>query len=428
MCQPSDAQPVVAFVSGIAEDVSDDWVEKILRTCGDINSWKRVCNADGTPQGFGFCEFKSKKDAAGAMRVLSSSNGHKEGGWALPSAKSTQQKLKIQVDSSIKNLIDDCQEASDQAADTKRAVDDDIVQSVERIISELEAAVIENTQKEEPNGGNDTKDDIKGAEATAEESAAPNADAADADDEQPFSLELEEAWEKERAQSMRHKRYILAAEERERQMSAKQKEREDRIKRNAMRDLEDIEEKQRQRDAMAAMLSKWDDTLQEQMGEHDYYRDRQRWWRHRKSERAREAELDEADRQQQEREEKASDKADSGATERRDMIEALIKEIPSEPKALFEWPVKWQHVDTALIQSKIEPAVHKRLAEYLGGEGDDSSVSELADHVITHIREHKPAQELVDELEMVLVEEAPVFVARIWRFVVYESEALARNV
>ncbi|KAJ2525491.1 hypothetical protein GGH20_003945, partial [Coemansia sp. RSA 1937] len=74
------------------------------------------------------------------------------------------------------------------------------------------------------------------------------------------------------------------------------------------------------------------------------------------------------------------------------------------------------------------PAVRKRLAEYLGGEGDDSSVSELSDYVVTHIREHKPPQELIDELEMVLVEEAPTFVARIWRFVVYESEAHARNV
>ncbi|KAJ2155536.1 hypothetical protein GGH19_001560 [Coemansia sp. RSA 1807] len=422
----SENRPIVAFISGIAEGVSDIWVEKLLKTCGDINSWRRVCSADGNPQGFGFCEFKSPNDAASAIRVLSSTDGRKEGGWSLPSIKPTQQKLMIQVDFSVKELIDECQEMTNPAASAKCATDDELVQSVEGIIRELEAAVIETSQTDETKDEGGAKND-DGADNTNEH-AAVNAESGDDDGEKVVSLELEEEWEKERARSKRHKRYIAAAEEREQQTIAKQNERGDRIKWNAMRDLDEAEEKQHQRDDMSVMLSKWDDVQQAQMGEHSYYRDRQRWWRHRKAERAREMELDDADRRQQEREACASEKPASATTERRDLIEALIKEIPSDPKALFEWPVKWEQVNDALIKSKIEPAVRKRLAEYLGGEGDDSSVSELSDYVVTHIREHKPPQELIDELEMVLVEEAPTFVARIWRFVVYESEAHARNV
>ncbi|KAJ2305885.1 hypothetical protein H4R23_004592 [Coemansia sp. Cherry 401B] len=290
-----------------------------------------------------------------------------------------------------------------------------MLQSIKQIVRDLETIVIENARSDESKNNN----------------AAPAkaADTPDEDSGQPvFSLEAEEAWEKEQAKKARHKRHIVAADEREKRVTAEQREREDRVKWSAMRELDGIEEMQRRQDAMATALAKWNDPREEQLGEHDYYRDRQRWWRHRKAERAREIELDEADRRQQERDDRANDKDAAGAAGRRDMIEALIKEIPSDPKALFDWPVKWQHVDAALIQSKIEPAVRKRLTEYLGSEGDDSSVDELTEYVATCIKERKRPQELINELEMVLVEEAPVFVARIWRFVVYESEAQARSV
>ncbi|KAJ2451757.1 hypothetical protein EV183_003415 [Coemansia sp. RSA 2336] len=386
---PSNEQQVIAFISGIPEEINDSWLEKILSTCGEIVSWKRVQAADGSPQAFGFCEFKSIYDAVRAMRALSS-----DGVKSLPSMSS--QSLNIHLDGK--------QRHKERGVDSKQA-DPDILQSLERIFDEIE----------------------KSKAAAPNDSSDKSASKEPADDEdKEFSLELEVAWEKEQAQKARHKRYIAAAEERERHIAIELTEREGRLERNAMRELDDIEERQRRQEAMSTLLSKWNDSQEEQLGEHEYYRDRQRWWRRRKAERAREMEVDEADRYRQEREESANAET-ATATDQRDMIEALIKEIPSDPKLLFEWPVKWEHIDADLVKTKVEPAVRKRLVEYLGGEGDDGSVDELTEFVTAHIEQHKPPQGLVEELEMVLVDEALVFVARIWRFVVYESEAHARK-
>ncbi|KAJ1871080.1 hypothetical protein LPJ55_004183 [Coemansia sp. RSA 990] len=382
----SNEQQVIAFISGIPEEINDSWLEKILSACGEIASWKRVQAADGSPQAFGFCEFKSIYDAARTMRVLSSDRLKN-----LPST--SPQLLKIQLDNKQKHY-------QERGIDSKQN-DSDILQSLERIFDEIE--------KSKSTASNDSGD-----------KSAPKESADDEDKD--FSLDLEVAWEKEQAQKARHKRYIAAAEERERHIAIELKERESRLERNAMRELDDIEEKQRRQEAMSTLLSKWNDSQEEQLGEHEYYRDRQRWWRRRKAERAREMEVDEADRYRQEREESANAET-ATANDQRDMIEALIKEIPSDPKLLFEWPVKWECIDTDLVKTKVEPAVRKRLVEYLGGEGDDGSVDELTEYVTTHIEHHKPPQGLVEELEMVLVDEALVFVARIWRFVVYESEA-----
>ncbi|KAJ2850090.1 hypothetical protein IWW36_002144 [Coemansia brasiliensis] len=388
----SNEQQVIAFISGIPEEINDSWLEKILSTCGEIASWKRVQSADGSPQAFGFCEFKSIHDATRTVRVLGTG-----GLWTMPSTYS--QPLNIQLDAKKKHH-------HERGIDSKQN-DSDILQSLERIFDEIEKS------KSVAQNGNEGK--LSPKESANDEELVG------------FSLDLEEAWEKDQAKKARHKRYVTAAEEREKHISIALKERESRLERNAMRELDDVEEKQRRQEAMSALLSKWDDSQEEQLGEHEYYRDRQRWWRRRKSERAHEMEVDEADRYRQEREESANTNEAATATDQRDVIEALIKEIPSDPKLLFEWPVKWEYIDANLVKTKVEPAVRKRLVEYLGGEGDDSSVDELTEYVTAHIQQHKPPQGLVEELEMVLVDEALVFVARIWRFVVYESEACARK-
>lgn len=43
-----------------------------LKLCGPVKSWKRAEDpSDGTPRGFGFCEFESAEGVLRALRLLS---------------------------------------------------------------------------------------------------------------------------------------------------------------------------------------------------------------------------------------------------------------------------------------------------------------------------------------------------------------------
>ncbi|KAI9504678.1 hypothetical protein BX070DRAFT_222633 [Coemansia spiralis] len=468
---------VLTFVSGIDTLVSDEWIRKILDACGEVISWRRAYGSNEQPQSFGFCEFKSVKDAVCAVCVLSSTRGLRKGGWVLSilPESSGAKPLDITVDNSMQSILDAHYSAPGLPKD---AGEQDAVKaalgSVEKLVKEFEISVKDKRKSEE--GGNlsegmedgqatvnDTK--LKLSEAKEQELSLgasarepgrarrantadvckdgsidtkfnENAEAeteAETDEEQmPFSLEGEESWEKEQLQKNRYKRYVFVAEERENRINKEQSEREERLEWNAMRELDRVEERQRARDAMADMLAKWDDSREEESREHEYYRDRERWWHHRRAVRAREIEQDDMDRRRQKDEEGAAEStnisnSESTTIDRRTQIEALIQEIPTDKDALFAWPVKWEFVNNDILHTKIEPAVHKHLSEYLGNDTDDSSVDELAEFIIGHIHDHNSPSGLVDELEMVLVDEAPVFVARIWRVVVYESEAQARN-
>ncbi|KAJ2693807.1 hypothetical protein GGH99_000983 [Coemansia sp. RSA 1285] len=480
-----DNHPVVAFVSGIAALVDDESVKKILDACGKIVVWKRAYDSDERPQSFGFCEFQTMSDAVRAVRVLASAGEAQKGA-------SEFRRLCITVDISVQSDLDTQLSMLELQDDTK---DDNPTQValelVKNIFSELEESIdkkkkdsnVAKTAKEDDrlhgasdddeeitetkqkdivdigfgsgSGSADHKDKAKGATYNPGE----HEDGSDAEDSKtPFSVEEEETWEKEKIQQVRYKRYVVGAEEREQRMAKEQAEREDRLERSAMRELDRIEERQRARDSMAELLLNWDDKKEKSSREHEYYRDRERWWRHRKAARARELELDDVDRRREEREMESAKKekqvlskpqhtenSTGGVDEesetttkegepqttepsdRREKIEALIKEIPTDTNELFAWPLKWNFVDEHVLATKIEPAVTKRLVEYLGSDADDGSVEELAGFIVSHIRDHNTPSSLAEELEMVLVEEASVFVARIWRVIVYESEARARG-
>ncbi|KAI8318932.1 hypothetical protein GQ54DRAFT_318774 [Martensiomyces pterosporus] len=508
-------QRITAFVGGISDNVPDEWVEKLLSACGEVNSWNRVCDANEKPQAFGFCEFKDIKSAVCALHILSSEGGLKQGGWSLPcSAASKPKTLIIRLDNSVHRLIESRSSLPSSEGGADSQAEREALESVKQIISQLAKSMDSNESadtREHENDSADSSDERNApdnsytegslrtkAESLAQSdprdgSAATGAKGGEHEEnsvEESFSLEDEEKWEAQQAEAHRHRRYLSGAVEREYRLTKAEEEREIRMERNAIRELDKVEERQRERDSMSIKLAQWDDEQEEKLRDHSYYRDRERWWHHRKMARERELELDRIDRQQEQQQQEqqqqeqqhsehqagddrqhtgvsthsgrlsSSDRSteqgqeqpkeaarasgnaelaarskDDGCSadtqskpERRSLIERLIEEIPADPEQLFGWHVKWDYVDEDMMSNRIEPATRKRLVEYLGGESDDGSLDELTEFVIGHIRDRKPPQGLVDELEMILVEEAPVFVARIWRVVVYESEARARNI
>ncbi|CAI2177866.1 17037_t:CDS:2 [Funneliformis geosporum] len=252
--------------------------------------------------------------------------------------------------------------------------------------------------------------------------------------------------------------------------------------REAERDL-DIREKQiRDREIMARKLAEWDDDVEAERGQEEYYRDRSRWWFHRQQFRARELALDESDRlreqqdidaeqrriewermleeERKQREEaivmelnaekEISTNSTNGtsqhnnvkakltlnlASKRRaalmapaeeeefDDEEDLVENIPTDKEGLWNWNVKWEELDENILNKKLQPFVSKKIVGYLGVQED-----ELVFFVMDHLRNKKSAANLTKEMEMTLDEESELFVMKLWRMLIFETESKARKI
>ncbi|KAL3428500.1 u1 snrnp-associated protein [Phlyctema vagabunda] len=108
--------------------------------------------------------------------------------------------------------------------------------------------------------------------------------------------------------------------------------------------------------------------------------------------------------------------------ERDQAVRQLAADIPTEKDGLWAWDVKWEHVDEAIIVDKLRPFVEKKIMEYLG-------VQEqlLVEVVEDHIRTRGKPQELVEQLDGALDEEAEVLVKKLWRMVIFFSESEKRG-
>jgi RNA recognition motif-containing protein len=58
------------FIGEIPEGITDEFMEQILKLCGNIRSWKRVIDSSGKKKNFGICEFEGFEVLFRALRVL----------------------------------------------------------------------------------------------------------------------------------------------------------------------------------------------------------------------------------------------------------------------------------------------------------------------------------------------------------------------
>ncbi|GAA6011306.1 hypothetical protein JCM10207_008293 [Rhodosporidiobolus poonsookiae] len=93
------------------------------------------------------------------------------------------------------------------------------------------------------------------------------------------------------------------------------------------------------------------------------------------------------------------------------------KGVPSDKDGLWGWKVRWDAMGQDIVKHKVLPFANQLIVKYLGGEEP-----ELLSVVDEYLREHKSAQELLDELEPVLDEDATDFVTKIWRQLAVETE------
>ncbi|XP_057508293.1 RNA-binding motif protein 25 isoform X1 [Actinidia eriantha] len=72
---PTEKPQTTVYVGKIASTVESDFILSLLQLCGPVKNWKRAQDpTNGTPKGFGFCEFESADGVLRALRLLSKLN------------------------------------------------------------------------------------------------------------------------------------------------------------------------------------------------------------------------------------------------------------------------------------------------------------------------------------------------------------------
>ncbi|CAG8528735.1 4327_t:CDS:2 [Diversispora eburnea] len=99
------------FIGGISPGVTDDWMEKILKTCGSLKSWKRVKDQSGNPKAFGFAEYSDADSVLRALRVLGgegAGDDKKDKGVVLPALEegASGKKLIVKADENTRKYLD----------------------------------------------------------------------------------------------------------------------------------------------------------------------------------------------------------------------------------------------------------------------------------------------------------------------------------
>ncbi|XP_056401737.1 RNA-binding protein 25 isoform X1 [Hyla sarda] len=117
-------------------------------------------------------------------------------------------------------------------------------------------------------------------------------------------------------------------------------------------------------------------------------------------------------------EDKASAKNNVNTEEKRKHIKSLIEKIPTAKPELFAYPLDWSIVDNTLMERRIRPWINKKIIEYIGEEE-----ATLVDFVCSKVMAHSSPQSILDDVAMVLDEEAEVFIVKMWRLLIYETEA-----
>ncbi|CAG9837817.1 unnamed protein product [Diabrotica balteata] len=126
---------------------------------------------------------------------------------------------------------------------------------------------------------------------------------------------------------------------------------------------------------------------------------------------------DKKSKREKENGEKKSEETKSQEEKRRN-IKSLIERIPTEKEALFAYHLDWSAIDSVLMEKKIRPWINKKIIEYIG-----EPEPTLVDFICSKVLAGSQPQVILEDVQMVLDEEAEVFVVKMWRLLIYEVEA-----
>ena len=104
--------------------------------------------------------------------------------------------------------------------------------------------------------------------------------------------------------------------------------------------------------------------------------------------------------------------------ERKKAVKKLVESIPTDRDELFAYNIDWEQLDENLMEKRIKPWINKKIIEYIGEEEQT-----LNDFICSKIREKTKAEKLLEEVKVILEDDAELFIKKMWRLIVYETES-----
>ncbi|CAG7720208.1 unnamed protein product [Allacma fusca] len=115
---------------------------------------------------------------------------------------------------------------------------------------------------------------------------------------------------------------------------------------------------------------------------------------------------------------KKGKKDDKIPEDKKKHIKSLIEKIPTDKAALFAHEIDWDMLDNTLMEKRIRPWINKKIIDYIG-----EPEPTLVDFICSKVLGRSAPQSILDDVMMVLDDEAEVFVVKMWRLLVYEIAA-----
>lgn len=106
------------------------------------------------------------------------------------------------------------------------------------------------------------------------------------------------------------------------------------------------------------------------------------------------------------------------AEERKKQVKELVESIPTDRDELFNYTIDWSQLDASLMEKRIKPWINKKIVEYIGEEEES-----LNDFICAKIDQRQRPERLLEEVKVILDEEAELFVKKLWRLIVFETES-----
>lgn len=106
------------------------------------------------------------------------------------------------------------------------------------------------------------------------------------------------------------------------------------------------------------------------------------------------------------------------AEERKKQVKELVESIPTDRDELFNYTIDWSQLDVSLMDKRIKPWINKKIVEYIGEEEES-----LNDFICAKIDQRQRPERLLEEVKVILDDEAELFVKKLWRLIVFETES-----
>lgn len=108
----------------------------------------------------------------------------------------------------------------------------------------------------------------------------------------------------------------------------------------------------------------------------------------------------------------------NSADEKREKAQKIIDNIPSTNEKLFKFPIQWTFMSKPLIHGRINQWITKKIVEFIGEEEPD-----LTKVILEKVEAKADPKLMITEFRDILDSETEGFVVKLWRLMIYETEA-----